>query len=99
MKYRILLLLVLVFAIMTSAIGGTLASYTDKAALGFSIEPNTKHIKPDVKNAEEAPTATAQVTEDTTQESAPQETPVETAVSTDEPQQTGSNNTAVNITP
>lgn len=39
MKYRILLLLALMCAIFVAAVGGTLAGYTDKAAFGFSIEP------------------------------------------------------------
>lgn len=41
MKYRLLLLLVLISAILVATIGGTLASYTGDAAFSFSIQPDT----------------------------------------------------------
>ena len=40
MKYRILLLLALLFAIPAAAAGGTLASYSCETAISFSIEPS-----------------------------------------------------------
>ena len=42
MKYRVMLLLVLMGAILVATIGGTLAGYTGEAAFSFSIQPETR---------------------------------------------------------
>ncbi len=45
MKYKMLILLILLCATFVAAIGGTLAGYTSEAAYSFSIQPDA-HGKP-----------------------------------------------------
>ena len=71
MKYRILLLLALMCAVLVAAISGTLAGYTDETVFSFSIQPDTSSMKPNAQPRVEvsAETPYAQ-TEDTTQSAA-----------------------------
>ena len=66
MKYRILLLVALVCAILTAAVGGTLAGYTTETSYSISIQPaatsTPKPHKPMKSNAD------IQAAEDTVQE-------------------------------
>ena len=55
MKYRILLVLALMCAILFAAVNGTLAGYTDEAAMSFSIRPDTSGIKPKEQQTAQIP--------------------------------------------
>lgn len=90
MKYRILVLLLLMCAVLVSAVGGTLGSYTSETALSMSIEPNMESIAAEQQLAGETPQ-----TEDTESASSPdgeqptdsiQEAPVETPADSMQPE-------------
>lgn len=58
MKYRILVLLVLVCAVLVAAAGGTLAGYTSETTFSFSIRPDMR-ATPHARQSIEAPVVTA----------------------------------------
>lgn len=90
MKYRILVLLALMCAILVAAVSGTLAGYTDEAAFSFSIRPDTSAIQKTQQtteaqstvDAEPATTPAESVTESTAE---PSPVPTEEASSDEMP--------------
>lgn len=59
MKYRMLLLLALLVAIVVSAVGGTLAGYTSEDTFSFSVQPDMGSINQQSQQLIETPNASA----------------------------------------
>lgn len=84
MKYRILVLLALMCAILVAAVSGTLAGYTDEAAFSFSIRPDTSAIHktqqaPEAQSTADAePTPSAESVAESVAESTAEPAPVST---------------------